>query len=76
MDSILATRLSSCITLGKSLHLSLVSSPCERRALDFVSAESLHQNLEETLDLVPQHSEIRVCCYTVIEDTVLPRLSY
>ena len=63
MDSLLATRPSSCITLGKSLHLFLVSSPCERRALDFVSAESLHRNLEETLDLEPQHSEINMLLY-------------
>lgn len=41
---IIAVRLDSYITLGKSLHLSLVSSPCETRALDFVSADSLHQS--------------------------------
>ena len=43
----IAMRLDSCVTLGKSLHFSLVSSPCESRALDFVSADCLHQSLKE-----------------------------
>lgn len=67
VDSVPATRLNGCITLGKSLHLSLVSSSPWNKGVRLYVCWVSSPRLRGTLGLVAQHSEIRVCCYTIAE---------